>query len=208
MIGCVPVGKHNNSKENMMSPMSEHDQSRKFADKTATIANETLEKGKAAAEQSAQPVEKSYSVTVENIRTLNVKMIEMARTNAARLLILRFKSRKVRDAVRHHRGVDDARPQAVRNTWRTDQGTDSARAEDGRGRCRADRSRRQRSVQKGLLSAPRRHDRQRANRLVRGDFGRPFCCATENYVIHCTSLRNRRGGRRFASTLSGNNATI
>ena len=66
----------------MMSPVSEHDQSRKFADKTATtIANETLEKGKAAAEQSAQAVEKSYSVTVENIRALNVKMIEMAHTN-------------------------------------------------------------------------------------------------------------------------------
>ena len=33
----------------------------------------------AAAEQSTQAVEKSYSVTVENIRVLNVKMIEVAR---------------------------------------------------------------------------------------------------------------------------------
>ena len=80
----------------MMSPVSEHDQSRKFADKTATtIANETLEKGKAAAEQSAQAVEKSYSVTVENMRTLNVKMIEMARTNAAAAFDLALQIAKV-----------------------------------------------------------------------------------------------------------------
>jgi phasin len=62
--------------------MNGHDQSGKFAHKSATIPNETLEKGKAAVEQSAQAVEKSYSVTVENIRALNVKMIEMARANA------------------------------------------------------------------------------------------------------------------------------
>jgi len=35
---------------------------------SSSIANETLEKGKAAAEQSAQAVEKSYSATVENMR--------------------------------------------------------------------------------------------------------------------------------------------
>ena len=63
-----------------MSPMSEHDQSRKFVDKSAAIANDSLEKGKAAAEQSAR-VEQSYSVTVENIRDFNVKMIDMAHTN-------------------------------------------------------------------------------------------------------------------------------
>lgn len=55
--------------------MSEYVQSRK-------IASQTLEKGKAAVEPSTQAVEKSYSVTVENIRALNVKMIEMARANA------------------------------------------------------------------------------------------------------------------------------
>jgi len=47
-----------------------------------TIAKETLEKGKATAEQSARAVEQSYSVTVENIRDFNVKMIDMARANA------------------------------------------------------------------------------------------------------------------------------
>jgi len=58
-----------------MSPHSDHDQSRKFADKSATIANETFANGKAAMEQS-------FSVAVENMRTFNVKMIDMARTNA------------------------------------------------------------------------------------------------------------------------------
>ena len=55
--------------------MSEYDKSRK-------IANETLEKGKAAAGQTARSVEQSYSVTVDNIRDFNVKMIDMAQANA------------------------------------------------------------------------------------------------------------------------------
>ena len=54
---------------------------RKFADKSAAIANETLAKGKAAAEQSAQAVEQSYSTTVENMRDYNLKMIDMAQAN-------------------------------------------------------------------------------------------------------------------------------
>ena len=58
-----------------MSAQSEHDQSRKFADKSVAGAGEALEKGKAAVEQS-------YSVAVENIRTFNVKMIDMARANS------------------------------------------------------------------------------------------------------------------------------
>jgi len=58
------------------------DQTRKFADKSATIASETLEKGKAAAEQSARAVQQSYSATVENVRDFNVKMIDMAQANA------------------------------------------------------------------------------------------------------------------------------
>ncbi len=55
--------------------MSEHDQSRKLADKSAAIVSETLAKGKAAVEQS-------YSATVENVRDFNVKMIDMAQANA------------------------------------------------------------------------------------------------------------------------------
>jgi phasin len=58
--------------------MSEHDQRRKFADKSAAIASE----GKAAAEQATRAVQQSYSVTVDNIRDFNVKMIDMAQANA------------------------------------------------------------------------------------------------------------------------------
>jgi hypothetical protein len=50
--------------------MSEHDQTRKFADKSAAIASETLEKGKAAAEQATRVVQQSYSVTVEPLGIL------------------------------------------------------------------------------------------------------------------------------------------
>jgi phasin len=62
--------------------MSERDQTRKFADKSAAIANETLEKGKAAAQQATRAVQQSYSTTVDNIRDFNVKMIDMAQANA------------------------------------------------------------------------------------------------------------------------------
>ena len=53
--------------------MSEHDQSRKFADKSAAIANETLQKGKAAVEQSVQAFEQSYSAMVEKMQGYNPK---------------------------------------------------------------------------------------------------------------------------------------
>lgn len=62
--------------------MNEHDQSGKFADKSAKIASEMLAKGKTVVEQSTQAVEQSYSVTVENFRAFNVKMLDIARTNA------------------------------------------------------------------------------------------------------------------------------
>jgi phasin len=62
--------------------MNEHEQRRKFADKSAAIANETLAKDKAAAEQSAHAVERSYSTTVENMRGYNLKMIDMAQANS------------------------------------------------------------------------------------------------------------------------------
>ena len=65
-----------------MSPMRERDESREFADKTATIANETLEKSKAAVEQTARSVQQGYTATVENMRDYNRKMIDMAHANA------------------------------------------------------------------------------------------------------------------------------
>jgi phasin len=61
--------------------MSERDQTRKFTDKSAAIASETFEKGKAAAEQATRVVQQSYSITVDNIRDFNVKMIDMAQAN-------------------------------------------------------------------------------------------------------------------------------
>ena len=55
--------------------MTEHDQSKKFADKTAATANKAF----ATVEKSARAVEQSYSVSLENIRAFNLKMIGMAR---------------------------------------------------------------------------------------------------------------------------------
>jgi hypothetical protein len=57
-----------------MSPLNEHDQSRKFSDKSASSAGETFEKGKATVEQN-------QAVAVENFRAFNVRMIDMARIN-------------------------------------------------------------------------------------------------------------------------------
>ena len=61
--------------------MNENDQSRKFADKSAAVANETLAKGRASAAQSAQAIEQSYSATAANMRDYNLKMIDMAQAN-------------------------------------------------------------------------------------------------------------------------------
>jgi phasin len=71
----------NNARENAMSTMSEQHQSRKFADKSAAIANEVVEKGKATAERSARAFEQSYSTAIDNTREYNLKIIDMAQTN-------------------------------------------------------------------------------------------------------------------------------
>jgi phasin len=63
--------------------MSEHDQSRKFADKSAAIANETLQKGKATVDQSVQAFEQTYSAMIEQMRDYNLKMIDIAQANTA-----------------------------------------------------------------------------------------------------------------------------
>jgi phasin len=55
--------------------MSEFDKSRK-------IANETIEKGTAAAEQMARSFEQSGTHAVEKMREYNLKIIDMARANA------------------------------------------------------------------------------------------------------------------------------
>ena len=67
-----------------MSPMTEHDQSKKFADKGSSTANKAF----ATVEQSARAVEQGYSVSLDNIRALNLKMIDMARANVEAVLDL------------------------------------------------------------------------------------------------------------------------
>ncbi len=67
-----------------MSPMTEHDQSKKFADKGAATANKAF----ATVEQSTRAAEQSYSVSLENIRAFNLKMIDMARANVEAVLDL------------------------------------------------------------------------------------------------------------------------
>ena len=58
------------------------DQSTQFADKSARMVRENLEKGIAAAEQSARGVEQGYSAAAESIRDFNLRLIEMAHANA------------------------------------------------------------------------------------------------------------------------------
>jgi phasin len=62
------------------------DQSKQFADKSARMVRENLEKGIAAAEQSARGVEQGYSIAAENIRDFNLRLIEMAQANATATL--------------------------------------------------------------------------------------------------------------------------
>ena len=62
------------------------DQRKQFADKSARMVRENLEKGIAAAEQSARGVEQGYSIAAENIRDFNLRLIEMAQANATATL--------------------------------------------------------------------------------------------------------------------------
>ena len=64
-----------------MSSIGEQQQSRKPADKSAAIANEAVEKGKAAVERTARGFEQSFSTAVENTREYNQKIIDMAQAN-------------------------------------------------------------------------------------------------------------------------------
>jgi hypothetical protein len=60
--------------------MSE-DQARRFADRTARVAREAVEKGSAVAAESARDAEQSYFATADGIRDFNVRLIEMAHAN-------------------------------------------------------------------------------------------------------------------------------
>jgi phasin len=50
------------------------------------MVRKNLEKGIAAAEQSARGVEQGYSIAAENIRDFNLRLIEMAHANATATL--------------------------------------------------------------------------------------------------------------------------
>ena len=66
-----------------MSTMSDHQsgQGRKFPDKSAAIATEVMEKGKAAAERSARAFEESYSKSAGHMQDYNRKVMEIAQAN-------------------------------------------------------------------------------------------------------------------------------
>ena len=111
-----------------MSPMTEHDQSKKFADKSAATANKAF----ATVEQSARAVEQSYSVSLENIRAFNLKMIDMARANVEAVLDL---SQQIATAKAPSDVVElwtTPCAQAIRDAERTEQGADVACPQDGR----------------------------------------------------------------------------
>ena len=57
-------------------------QGKDFVDKSARMVRENLEKGVAAAEESAKGIEQGYSAAVESFREFNVKLIEMTQANA------------------------------------------------------------------------------------------------------------------------------
>lgn len=104
--------------------MSEFDNSRK-------IANETLEKGTAAAEQMARSFERSGTAAAEKMREYNLKIIDMAHANKYRGSLRAGSPTRGRpDALRNYRTVDISRSKTIRDVQRTDQRPDSSRSED------------------------------------------------------------------------------
>jgi phasin len=59
------------------------DQGKEFVDKSAKMVRQNVEKGIAAAEESAKAIEQGYSAAAESLRDFNVKLIEMAQANTA-----------------------------------------------------------------------------------------------------------------------------
>jgi len=77
------VGKPDWNKRNRENgPMNEHEQSRRFADKSTKAARETIERGSWAAEEAVKGAEYGISSSVAGMRELNIKLIEMAHANA------------------------------------------------------------------------------------------------------------------------------
>ena len=124
--------------------MNEYDQSRKLANKSAAAAGETLEKGKTALEQSA-------GITLENIRNLNAKMIDMVRANTEAAFELALKMATCKTPADVLEVTARTCPQAVRIAERTNQGTDRSRTEDGRRNRRTNRTQRRSGLSESVL---------------------------------------------------------
>ena len=135
-----------------ISPMREHDQSRKFADKSVAIANETLEKGKAALEQSTQAIEQSYSAMVGRMRDYNLKMMDKAQANTVGSLRVCSPTLDREVIVRSCRTVDGTLQKANRDAHRTDQRAGCAWTEIRCRKRRADHAKLQPGFQERLLS--------------------------------------------------------
>jgi phasin len=75
----LPSKQQTSKKENAMNSISENQRS--IADKGAAMANETIEKGKAAAERTARAAEQIHSATVGTMRDYNLKIIDLAQVN-------------------------------------------------------------------------------------------------------------------------------
>jgi phasin len=62
------------------------DQGKQFVDKSARMVRENIEKGVAAAEESAKGIEQGYSAAAECLRDFNVRLVEMAQANTTTAL--------------------------------------------------------------------------------------------------------------------------
>ena len=104
--------------------MSEHNQSSKFTDESAAIAQETVEKGKAA--------EQSTRAAVENILDYNLKIMDMARVNTEAVFELAHELATAKAASDMVEIWTAQARKAIRDAEQSDQGTRSARTEDRR----------------------------------------------------------------------------
>lgn len=61
--------------------MVELDQGKRFADKAAGMARDTMRKGEVATEQSVHAAQQNFSLASESFREFNLKVIEIAQEN-------------------------------------------------------------------------------------------------------------------------------
>ena len=68
--------------------MSQVEQGKKIADKAASAARDSWNKGQAATEQTAQAGQEAFLASADGVRDFNRKVIEMAKTNTIALFDL------------------------------------------------------------------------------------------------------------------------